>query len=73
MNVISALEGEEEQEIVRELLQFRDSLSREKTEDELSPASEAARAEVINLVNNFYYARLTAVPTINSYMEDLKN
>jgi hypothetical protein len=72
MSVISALEGEKEQEIVRELLQFRDFLSREHAHESLSPPAEAARAEVINLVNNFYYERLTGVDTIKSYMNDLK-
>lgn len=72
LSVIGALEGEEEQEIVRELLQLRDALSREHAHEELSPPAEAARAEVINLVNNFYYERLTAVDTIKSYMDELK-
>jgi hypothetical protein len=26
----------------------------------------------INLVNNFFYDKLTAIPTIKSYMDDLK-
>lgn len=72
LSVISALEGEKEQEIVRELLQFRDFLSRENAHESLSPAAEAARAEVINLVNNFYYERLTGVDTIKIYMNELK-
>jgi hypothetical protein len=71
--VTEALEGVEEQEIVRELLELRDVLSREKNTDELSPRAEAARAEVINLVNNFYYERLTGVPSIKEYMEGLGN
>jgi len=71
LHVTAALEGEQEQEIVRELLQLRDILSREKGSGALSPRAEAARAEVINLVNNFYYERLTAVPTIKKYMEEL--
>ncbi len=72
LSVIAALEGEEEQEIVRELLQLRDVLSRERAREALSPPAEAARAEVINLVNNFYFERLTAVETIKTYMDDLK-
>jgi hypothetical protein len=71
LNVTKALEGEQEQEIVRELLQLRDILSREREQSHLSPKAEAARAELINLVNNFYYERLTAVPTIKAYMEGL--
>jgi hypothetical protein len=70
--VVQALEGPEEQEIVRELLQLKDVLSQEADHDSLSPRAEAARAEVINLVNNFFRERLVGVPTINEYMLSLK-
>jgi hypothetical protein len=30
---------------------------------------EAARAQVINIVNNFFYERLTAVPSIKVYID----
>ena len=71
INVTKALEGEQEEEIVRELLQLRDVLSSEKDHDHLSTRAEAARAELINLVNNFYYERMTGVPTIKAYMVGL--
>jgi len=71
INVTKALEGEQEEAIVRELLQLRDVLSREQDYDHLSTRAEAARAELINLVNNFYYERMTGVPTIKAYMDDL--
>jgi hypothetical protein len=66
--VVEALEGEQEEEIVRELKQLRAILESEKEHESISPGAEAARAELINLVNNFYYDRLTAVPTIKEYM-----
>jgi hypothetical protein len=69
--VTEALEGPQEQEIVRQLLQLRDILSREQDTDSLSPRAEAARAEVINLVNNFYYERMIGVPSIKQYIDDL--
>jgi hypothetical protein len=69
--VTEALEGPQEQAIVRELLQLRDILSRERDTNALSPQAEAARAEVINLVNNFYYERLTGVPSIKDYIDEL--
>jgi hypothetical protein len=72
MAVIRVLEGDQEAEIVRLLLRLRDALSRQKTGQELSAPSEAARAEVINLVNNFFYEKLTAVPTIKAYMDGLQ-
>ncbi len=69
--VVDALEGEKESEIVRQLLRLRDILSRERDTQELSPQAEAARAEVINLVNNFFYEKLHGIPEIRSYMDTL--
>lgn len=71
--VVRVLEGTEEEEIVRELLQLRDILSKEHKGEPLSHRAEAARAEVINLVNNFYYARMSGVPTIKAYMDEVAN
>lgn len=69
--VIEALEGEQETEIVKRLLRLRSILSQETAGQELSPQAEAARDEVINLVNNFFYEKLVGVPTIKSYIDDL--
>nr|MBC7245932.1 hypothetical protein [Chloroflexota bacterium] len=70
--VVDALEGAKETEIVRYLLRLRDSLTRQKSGQKLRPEAEAARAEVINLVNNFFYEKLTAVPAIKEYMERMQ-
>jgi hypothetical protein len=67
--VVRTLEGEKEEEIVRYLLRLRDSLTRQHSGEELTREAEAARAEVINLVNNFFYERLAAMPTIKTYMD----
>jgi hypothetical protein len=72
ISVIHVLEGEQEVEIVRLLLRFRDALSRQESGQALSGPAEAARAEVINLVNNFFYDKLSAVPTIKAYMEGIQ-
>jgi hypothetical protein len=72
LDVIKVLEGEQEAEIVRLLLRLRDALRRQESGQALSGPAEAARAEVINLVNNFFYEKLTAVPTIKAYMEDIQ-
>jgi len=69
MSVISALEGAQETEIVRLLLRMRDALSRQKTNQELDADAEAARAEVINVVNNFFFEKMTSVPEIKLYMD----
>jgi len=71
MSVIKVLEGDQESEIVRLLLRLRNALSNEELDHGLSGPAEAARAEVINLVNNFFYEKLIAVPTIKSYMDDI--
>lgn len=71
LTVVDVLEGEKETEIVRMLLRLRGILSQEKAGQELSPQAEAARDEVINLVNNFYYEKLTGLPGIKAYMESL--
>jgi len=71
LTVVDVLEGEKETEIVRLLLRLRDILTREKPGQGLSPQAEAAREEVINLVNNFFFEKLTGVPGIKSYIDEL--
>jgi len=68
-NVVDVLEGGQETEVVRLLLRLRDVLSREQSGGALSPQAEAVRAELINIVNNFFLERLTAIPTIKGYMD----
>ena len=70
VNVIETLEGGEETEVVRLLLRLKDILSREEAGKALSPEAEAARSELINIVNNFFYEKLTAIPAIKGYMDD---
>ena len=70
MSVVQTLEGEQEAEIVRRLLRLRDSLTRQQTSQQLGAEAEAARAEVINVVNNFFYEKLTAVPAIKTYIDE---
>jgi len=71
MTVVDVLEGEKETEIVRLLLRLRSILTHEKAGQELSPQAEAARDEVINLVNNFYYEKLVNLPGIKDYIDHL--
>lgn len=70
LDVIKALEGDQEAEIVRQLLRLRDSLTRQEMGQELTVEAEQARAQVINIVNNFFHDRLVALPTIQTYMHD---
>jgi hypothetical protein len=72
VSVVDTLEGEEETEIVRRLLILRDSLSDQKSGQTLTSEAEAARAEVINLVNNFFHEKLTGLPTIRVYIDSFR-
>lgn len=72
ISVTDVLEGEKEVEVVRLLLRLRNLLADDLNRGELSPQANAARAEVINIVNNFFYEKLTGVPTIREYIEGLK-
>ncbi len=72
ISVIKALEGDQEAEVVRKLLRLRDALTRQEENQPLTLEVEAARAEVINIVNNFFYERLTAIPTIKEYMAEFE-
>ncbi len=71
MDVVDVLEGEKESEIIRSLLYLRDSISRR--EKYQSDEVERARANLIGLINNFYYEKLISIPEINKYMEDVFN
>jgi hypothetical protein len=51
---------------------LRDGLSRQEKDHAWNEQVNAARAEVINLVNNFFHEKLTAVPTIHNYLLELQ-
>lgn len=70
--VIKVLEGEEELEIVRYLLRLYRNLARQEAGAPLGPQVEAAQAEVLNIVNNFFYEKMTALPAIKTYVEGLR-
>ena len=72
LGVIDALEGDQETEIVRYLLRLRDGLSRQEGGKELTAECETARAEVINIVNNFFFEKLTGVPGIKGYIDSFQ-
>jgi hypothetical protein len=72
LEVVKVLEGEEEMEMVKLLLRLRDGLQRQERDDSWSDEVERARAQVINLVNNFFHDKLTALPQIRSYLDELQ-
>ncbi|ETX06577.1 MAG: hypothetical protein ETSY2_16290 [Candidatus Entotheonella gemina] len=68
LSVIDVLEGDGEVEIVRHLLKMYRSLSRQEEGEPLAPQVEAAQAEVLNIVNNFFYEKMTANPSLKTYI-----
>jgi len=71
--VVNALEGDKETTVVQILLRLRDGLEDQKSGQPLTMEVEAARAEVINIVNNFFYEKLTGLPAIKVYIDEFQN
>jgi hypothetical protein len=71
--VVDVLEGERETEIVRRLLRLRDALTRQEEGHEITEEAEAARDELILVVNNFFYEKLIALPEIRDYMNKVQS
>lgn len=67
--VVDALEGDKETTVVRLLLRLRNGLEDQKSGQPLNNEVEAARAEVINIVNNFFYEKLMGLPAIKVYID----
>jgi len=72
LEVIRVMEDAREAEIVSKILRFRDAIQNQDSYEKLSAQAEAARAEVINVVNNFFYDKLTAVPEIKMYIDAIQ-
>ncbi len=68
--VVKTLDGEEEYEVVKELLRLRAAITDGDEPDAQSSAVGAARAELTNIVNNFFYDKLTGLPAIATYMAE---
>lgn len=72
LEVIRVMEDTREAEIVSKILKFRDAIQKQDSYEKLSAEAEAARGEVMNVVNNFFYDKLTAIPQIKSYLDNLQ-
>ncbi|HUF06669.1 MAG TPA: hypothetical protein VMP86_04685 [Candidatus Binatia bacterium] len=70
--VTEALEGPEETEIVGLLLELRTRLGEADQSQGLTADLDAIRARVINLVNSFFHDRLVGVPSIASYIAEVR-
>lgn len=71
LSIVDVLEGVQEVEIVRHLLKVHRAISRYQPGDTLGPEVDAARAEVLNIVNNFFYSKMTEHTTIKDYIDHL--
>lgn len=71
LEVIKTLEGDEESLVVKHLLILRNTLEDQQHGHNLPNAVAAARDEVINIVNNFFYEKLTTIPGIKNYMDEM--
>ncbi len=72
MEVVKTLEGDDETLVVKHLLKLRSGLEDQQQGNDLPQTVAAARDEVINIVNNFFYEKLTTIPEIKEYLEKIE-
>ncbi len=72
IEVVKALEGDQEDAIVKALLRLRHTLEDQNTGEVRSSEVEAAQTEVVNLINTFYREKLVAMPTIKEYIDTVQ-
>jgi hypothetical protein len=73
VSVVGALDGGEETAVVKHLLRLREALDSQESGSSMHADVEAARAELINIVNNFFYEKLTAMPSIKDYIVEFQD
>ncbi|MDF1596888.1 MAG: hypothetical protein P1T08_12490 [Acidimicrobiia bacterium] len=73
LTVVRTLEGDAEAAIVTHLLLLRDSISRDRDLEGRSVAVASAREDLVQLVNDYFYDRITAVPALRDYVMDLES
>ena len=71
MSAIAALEGRDEQEMVRHLLALRDNLRTRGGAELRSGDVGGVKARALNAVNVYFQHRLYEVPSIRAYVEEL--
>jgi len=71
MSAIAALEGGAEAEMVRRLLRLRDALARRSDAADRSEDLTSVQADAMAEVNEYFKRVLTAVPSINAYLESV--
>jgi len=69
LEVVHTLEGVEESELVAQLLEVRDGIT--AAEGVNDAVVEGARDRLLNLVNNFFFDKMNALPELRTYMESV--
>lgn len=72
LDVVQALDGDAEAELVKSLLELRQTLETQKSGEQRTTEVEAAKTQVVNLINTFYRDRLVVMPTIKDYIERIQ-
>jgi hypothetical protein len=72
LDVVQALDGDAEAELVKSLLDLRQNLETQKSGEARTNEVEAAKAQVVNLINTFYRDRLVVMPTIKDYIDTMQ-
>ncbi|MBX3098128.1 MAG: hypothetical protein KF761_00980 [Salinibacterium sp.] len=72
VQVVDALEGDEETAIVEALLRLRQTLEGQATGEERTAEVESAQTQVVNLINTFYREKLIAMPAIKEYIDEIQ-
>jgi hypothetical protein len=71
MSAIAALDGRSEAEMVRHLLEVRSNLRGRRGSAERTAQVDQVKDEALRAVNDYFERRLTAVPSIRAYLDDL--
>ncbi len=71
MSAIAALDGRSEAEMVRQLLEVRSNLRGRRGSAERTAQVDQVKDEALRAVNDYFERRLTAVPSIKAYLDDL--
>ncbi len=72
LDVVEALEGDEETEIVKSIIQLRQALESHEEGSTRGADIESAKTRVINVVNTFFHEKLTGMPSINEYISGIQ-
>ena len=73
MSVIEVLDGPEETEIVKALLRLTRVLGDPDAGEARESEIEAARNQVVNVVNTFFKTKLESLPSIRDYMLEMQD